>query len=138
MKTDLFEPATGDGREGGAVLELFERVRRTAALADHCGFQCMWVAEHHFQPHGGVQSRPQLLIADLMARTDTLQFGVGIFQVPFHPAISTAEDIATLSDWALGRFPQGLRPGVLPQRAQRVRDSHGHQRRLLPGQGPAG
>lgn len=107
MKTDLFELATGDGRAGGAALDLFERARRIAVLADQSAFQCMWLAEHHFQPHGGVQSRPQLLIADLAARTERLQFGVGIFQVPFHPAISTAEDISTLSNLAPGRFRRG-------------------------------
>lgn len=57
-----------------------------AGTVDGLGFGRAWFAEHHFQPHGGILSAPDVLVG----RALRIRFGLGILQVPYHHQLSVA------------------------------------------------
>jgi alkanesulfonate monooxygenase SsuD/methylene tetrahydromethanopterin reductase-like flavin-dependent oxidoreductase (luciferase family) len=93
-----------------SVPSYLEGFARLAERAEELGFDGVWVSEHHFTPYGGIQPRPQLMLAHLAARTRRIRLGTAVSLVPFDNPIRLAEDFAFLDvisggrlDWGVGR-----------------------------------
>ena len=77
--------------------------------AEQLGFHSAWIGEHHFNSLG-VLSCPDLVLANLAARTKRIRLAPAVTVLPLHHPIRVAEQWATLDllsngrvDWAAGR-----------------------------------
>jgi natural product biosynthesis luciferase-like monooxygenase protein len=108
MRFDLFFLPTFDPHVDGEEETLFGRIRATTVLADQLGYHGVWLAEHHFQAHGGILSAPDLLLAALSGAAPRIRLGLGVIQVPYHHPLSLAERVATLDQVCGGRLDVGF------------------------------
>jgi alkanesulfonate monooxygenase SsuD/methylene tetrahydromethanopterin reductase-like flavin-dependent oxidoreductase (luciferase family) len=105
-----------------------------AEAADKLGFDCITVAEHHFQEDGYIPS-PYVVLGGFATRTSSIRLATGVRPLPMiHPA-RAAEDIAVLDNLSGGRaiagaFGLGGRPreytgfGIsFPERRARYEES---------------
>jgi len=77
--------------------------------AEQLGFYSAWIGEHHFNSLG-VLSCPDLVLANLAARSKRIRLAPAVTVLPLHHPIRVAEQWATLDllsngrvDWAAGR-----------------------------------
>jgi natural product biosynthesis luciferase-like monooxygenase protein len=82
--------------------------------AEELGFDSVWVSEHHFSPYGGICPSPQVYLAAVAQRTRRIRLGTGIVLLPFHRAITVAEEFAMLDLLSDGRVELGVGRGWLP------------------------
>jgi alkanesulfonate monooxygenase SsuD/methylene tetrahydromethanopterin reductase-like flavin-dependent oxidoreductase (luciferase family) len=80
-----------------------------AIYADAIGLNSAWIGEHHFSTLG-VLSCPELVLAQVAARTDRIRLAPAVTVLPLHHPIRVAEQWATLDllsggrvDFAAGR-----------------------------------
>lgn len=80
-----------------------------AIYADTLGFNSAWIGEHHFSTLG-VLSCPELVLAQVAARTSRIRLAPAVTVLPLHHPIRVAEQWATLDllsggrvDFAAGR-----------------------------------
>jgi alkanesulfonate monooxygenase SsuD/methylene tetrahydromethanopterin reductase-like flavin-dependent oxidoreductase (luciferase family) len=85
---------------------------RLAECAEDLGFDAVWVSEHHFTPYGGIEPRPQLMLAYLAARTTRIRLGSAVSLVPFDNPIRLAEDFALVDVLSGGRLDWGVGRGL--------------------------
>lgn len=96
-----------------------------AALAQHVealGYKRFWVAEHHDMDGIG-SSAPEVLIANIAARTSRLRVGSGGIMLPNHSTYHMAEVFRTLEALCPGRidFGVGRAPGSGNKATQALR-----------------
>lgn len=79
-------------------------------LADELGYDCLWLAELHFNRGYSVMPNPNLVLAAASQRTKNIRLGTGISVLPINHPLRLAEEIATLDlmsggrvDWGIGR-----------------------------------
>lgn len=79
-------------------------------LADELGYDCLWLAELHFQRAYSVLPAPLMLAAAASQVTKNIRLGMGISVLPINQPLRLAEEIATLDilskgrvDWGIGR-----------------------------------
>lgn len=77
---------------------------------EECGFDGVWVAEHHFRDYGLCTNIPAML-SYLAARTSKIRLGSGVLILPLHNPILIAEEIAQLDLLSNGRFDFGIGRG---------------------------
>ena len=89
--------------------EFVLEIREQAVLADRLGFNSAWIGEHHFDCLG-VNSRPDILLASIIAETKHIRFAPAVCVLPLHHPLHVAESWATLDllsggrvDFATGR-----------------------------------
>jgi alkanesulfonate monooxygenase SsuD/methylene tetrahydromethanopterin reductase-like flavin-dependent oxidoreductase (luciferase family) len=77
--------------------------------AEQLGYHSAWIGEHHFNSLG-VLSCPDLVLANLAARSKRIRLAPAVTVLPLHHPIRVAEQWATLDllsngrvDWAAGR-----------------------------------
>ena len=121
----------------------YARAAAEAHLADRLGFASLWIGEHHYRQPGPFYGRvpaPELLIANLAARTTRIRFGTGVKVLPLSDPARTAEQMAMLFLLADGRVEFGLGQGtgtapvVIPDRRRKsevFRDTVGRLLELL-------
>jgi alkanesulfonate monooxygenase SsuD/methylene tetrahydromethanopterin reductase-like flavin-dependent oxidoreductase (luciferase family) len=80
-----------------------------AVYAEELGYNSAWIGEHHFNSLG-VLSCPDLVLANVAARTKKIRLAPAVTVLPLHHPIRVAEQWATLDlisngrvDWAAGR-----------------------------------
>jgi alkanesulfonate monooxygenase SsuD/methylene tetrahydromethanopterin reductase-like flavin-dependent oxidoreductase (luciferase family) len=80
-----------------------------AVYADEIGLNSAWIGEHHFSTLG-VLSCPELVLAQVAARTERIRLAPAVTVLPLHHPIRVAEQWATLDllsggrvDFAAGR-----------------------------------
>jgi alkanesulfonate monooxygenase SsuD/methylene tetrahydromethanopterin reductase-like flavin-dependent oxidoreductase (luciferase family) len=80
-----------------------------AVYADELGYNSAWIGEHHFNSLG-VLSCPDIVLANVAARTKKIRLAPAVTVLPLHHPIRVAEQWATLDlisngrvDWAAGR-----------------------------------
>lgn len=83
-----------------------EMVKRTEDL----GYDCVWMAEHHFVPYGIVGS-PLMMAAHLAAHTKSIKLGMAVTILPFQHPLRTAEDAALVDALSDGRLEFGVGRG---------------------------
>lgn len=84
-------------------------IREQAILADQLGMHSCWIGEHHFD-YLGVNSRPDLLLANIAPVTKRIRLAPAVTVLPLHHPVHVAEAWATLDllsggrvDFAAGR-----------------------------------
>ncbi len=82
--------------------------------AERCGFESMWVAQHHFSETEGGLPSPLVFLASVAARTSRIRLGTGIITLPLEQPIRVAEDTAVLDLLSGGRLEVGVGPGGTP------------------------
>src|SRR5258708_24664400 len=80
-----------------------------AVYAEELGYNSAWIGEHHFNSLG-VLSCPDIVLANVAARTTKIRLAPAVTVLPLHHPIRVAEQWATLDlisngrvDWAAGR-----------------------------------
>lgn len=88
---------------------LIAEILDQAVYADRIGMHSAWIGEHHFSTLG-VLSCPDLVLAQVAARTTTIRLAPAVTVLPLHQPIRVAEQWATLDllsggrvDFAAGR-----------------------------------
>lgn len=113
MKFSLFSvmdhyPKELPRTEAQFVQEFIEQT----VLADHLGYACSWVAEHHFAPYGLV-SNPAVILAAAAARTSRIRLGPAVVVLPLRSALNAAEDYALVDLISNGRLNLAVGSGYL-------------------------
>ena len=90
-------------------------IREQAILADRIGMHSAWIGEHHFDSLG-VNSRPDLLLANIASQTKNIRLAPAVTVLPLHHPVHIAEAWATLDllsggrvDFATGELPQAFK-----------------------------
>jgi luciferase family oxidoreductase group 1 len=95
-----------------------DALRRTVALArraEALGYHRFWVAEHHNTAELA-SSSPEILLAHLAARTESIRIGSGGVMLQHYSPYKVAENFNVLASLAPGRIDIGIgkAPGGLP------------------------
>src|SRR5947209_18611403 len=69
-------------------------IREQAILADRIGMHSAWIGEHHFDSLG-VNSRPDLVLANVAAQTKHIRLAPAVDVLPLHPPVHVAQSRAT-------------------------------------------
>jgi alkanesulfonate monooxygenase SsuD/methylene tetrahydromethanopterin reductase-like flavin-dependent oxidoreductase (luciferase family) len=96
-----------DNRRGAN--ELIAQILDQAVYAEQVGLHSAWIGEHHFSTLG-VLSCPDLILAQVAARTERIRLAPAVTVLPLHHPLRVAEQWATLDllsggrvDFAAGR-----------------------------------
>jgi alkanesulfonate monooxygenase SsuD/methylene tetrahydromethanopterin reductase-like flavin-dependent oxidoreductase (luciferase family) len=100
-----FIPTEGGNAYADAIAE--------AELAEHLGFDSIWLEEHH-GVHDHYWPSPMMVLAAIAARTDRLILGTDVVVLPFYAPVRLAEDAAVLQGISGGRFVLGVAAGYRP------------------------
>src|SRR5258708_40343698 len=82
--------------------EFVLQIREQAILADRIGMHSCWIGEHHFDSLG-VNSRPDLLLANIAAQTKNVRLAPAVSVLPLHHPGHVALALATLDLLSGGR-----------------------------------
>ena len=85
-------------------------IRDTVSLAEHCeplGYSRFWVSEHHGLPTI-IGSAPEIVMAAIAARTQTIRIGSAGVMLPHYSALKVAEQFRVLEALAPGRIDLGV------------------------------
>lgn len=109
-------------RQGQNPEQAIDAVVRLALFAEELGVERYWIAEHHNMPYL-VSTATQLLIAHVLAHTDTLRVGSGGVMLPNHSPLTVAEQYGTLATLYPDRVDLGVgrAPGTDPITARALR-----------------
>ncbi|MEO0882265.1 MAG: LLM class flavin-dependent oxidoreductase [Pseudomonadota bacterium] len=93
--------------EGRSAADAFAETRALASAADALGYRSFWVQEHHNSP-SFAGTAPEILMADLAARTSRLKIGSGGVMLPNYSPLKVAEQFAALSTLYPDRIELGI------------------------------
>ncbi|MFC5700319.1 LLM class flavin-dependent oxidoreductase [Cohnella faecalis] len=101
--------------EGLSVKQSLELTVRLAQEAERLGYTRFWVPEHHSML-SIASSSPEVMIAHLAARTETIRIGSGGVMLPHYSAYKVAENFRLLEALYPGRIDLGVgrAPGGMP------------------------
>lgn len=108
----LATPANERRYSNEQLASVFEKTEAVAKCLDDCGFETLWLAEHHFQ-HEGYEVLPNLLMmaVHLSHVTKKLKIGCGFNVAPMWHPLRLAEDYATADILTKGRTVFGVARG---------------------------
>ncbi len=94
--------------------DLYREMLDQIKMAEDLGFESAWLAEHHFLPDGIC---PSLLIAAsaMAARTLRMKIVTGMYLLPLHRPVQSAEDAAVVDNISGGRLVFGVAAGYRPE-----------------------
>ncbi|MEM6653309.1 MAG: MsnO8 family LLM class oxidoreductase [Pseudomonadota bacterium] len=93
--------------QGRTAADALNETRALAQAADDMGYRAYWVQEHH-NADSFAGTTPEVLIADLAARTQRIALGSGGIMLPNYSPLKVAEWGQSLSQLAPGRIEIGL------------------------------
>ncbi|MEL6957220.1 MAG: MsnO8 family LLM class oxidoreductase, partial [Pseudomonadota bacterium] len=93
--------------EGRTAQNALADTRDLAVACDELGYSSYWVQEHHNTPCFASVA-PEILMADLAARTQSITLGAGGVLLPNYSPLKVAEQFSTLSALYPGRIELGL------------------------------
>jgi alkanesulfonate monooxygenase SsuD/methylene tetrahydromethanopterin reductase-like flavin-dependent oxidoreductase (luciferase family) len=99
--------------KGKSHRDVFEHQYEQVDMAERGGLHAYYLAEHHFDPPYSVMGCPNLLTAQLAARTKRLRLGVMTTVLPYHHPVRVAEEIRTLDLICNGRLDVAFGRGAL-------------------------
>ncbi|MBT9369358.1 LLM class flavin-dependent oxidoreductase [Rhizobium sp. CSW-27] len=108
--------------EGSSVSDALDQSRRLAQKAEACGYQRLWLAEHHGMP-GIASAATAVVIGHVAAATRHIRVGSGGVMLPNHAPLVIAEQFGTLEALFPGRIDLGLgrAPGTDMRTARALR-----------------
>jgi len=98
---------------GVSQTEVFASALEDAQLAEHLGFDSVWVTEHHGSAYG-LAAAPSVIAAAIAARTERVAIGYAVNVTPLHHPVRLADDIATVDHLSRGRVVAGFGAGYSP------------------------
>ncbi len=101
---------------GETATEALQHTIELAQLAERLGYERFWVSEHH-DSERVAGSSPEVLIAHLLAKTETIRIGSGGVMLQHYSPYKVAENFNVLASLAPGRVDLGVgrAPGGLPR-----------------------
>jgi len=93
-----------DGTDDAAALA---QAVRLARAAESSGYRRYWAAEHHDMP-GLACPAPEILLANVGARTNSIRLGTGALLLPHYQPLKVAETFHMLASLYPGRIDLGL------------------------------
>lgn len=93
--------------KGRTAADALNETRALAQAADRMSYRSFWVQEHH-NASSFAGTTPEVLMADLAARTQRLAFGSGGIMLPNYSPLKVAEWGQTLNQLYPGRIEIGL------------------------------
>ena len=108
----LATPANERRYSNETLATVFDKTEDVARAMDECGYDALWLAEHHFQ-HEGYECLPNLLMlaVHLAHVTRRLRIGCGFNIAPMWHPLRLAEDFATADILTRGRTIFGVGRG---------------------------
>jgi len=93
--------------EGVNATCALEQAVRLAQTAERIGYRRYWAAEHHDMP-GLACASPEILLAHIGARTESIRLGSGAVLLPHYKPLKVAETFQMLASLYPGRIDLGL------------------------------
>src|SRR3990167_10741689 len=93
--------------EGGTARAALDNSAAAARVAEECGYQRYWVAEHHGM-EGLAGAATAVALAHIGQETSTIPIGSGGIMLPNHNPLVIAEQFGTLDALFPGRIDLGL------------------------------
>ncbi len=115
MRFDLFYELAVPQHATRTEVEVYADTLGEIELADHLGYGCAWLVEHHFMRGYSHSSKPEILLGAAAARTKRMRIGHAIIPLPLHHPVHVAERIATLDVLSGGRLEVGIGRGFSPR-----------------------
>lgn len=111
--------------EGKSIGDALSDSRLMAVQAEHCGFNRIWLAEHHGM-RAVASSATAVMLAHIGSATSRIRVGAGGIMLPNHAPLVIAEQFGTLAAMFPGRVDLGLgrAPGTDIQTAKALRRNH--------------
>ncbi len=107
---------------------VYERAMDRIAIMDEQGYDCVWLAEHHFNTYSVCPS-VTMMGMHVAARTKNMRIGTAVTLAPFYHPLRLAEELAMLDIFSGGRLNWGAGRGFDPTEfrafEQDVADSRG-------------
>jgi alkanesulfonate monooxygenase SsuD/methylene tetrahydromethanopterin reductase-like flavin-dependent oxidoreductase (luciferase family) len=123
------------GRYSSSVAQTYREVLEEVAWAEELGFDSVWFAEHHFDPHFCLTPSPNLMAAAAATVTQRIHIGLAVNVLPLHHPLRLAEEGAMLDQLSQGRLLWGIGRGIsrkefdpwqvpLGESAERTHEAH--------------
>lgn len=94
--------------------DMHARVTAEILLADRLGFDCAWLAEHHFSNEYGVMPDVWVYAAYLAPQTKQIKLGTAVVTLPLSNPVRVAENAAFVDILSGGRARLGVGSGYRP------------------------
>ena len=109
MSTDLTLSVVDQSpmRKGGTAAEALRETVQLAQACERAGYARYWLAEHHNSGSFSGTS-PELLIAEIAARTKSIRVGSGGVMLTHYSALKVAEQFRVLESFHPGRIDLGV------------------------------
>jgi alkanesulfonate monooxygenase SsuD/methylene tetrahydromethanopterin reductase-like flavin-dependent oxidoreductase (luciferase family) len=91
--------------------DVHARVTREILRADALGYDCAWLAEHHFSNEYGIMPDVFVYAGYLAALTKSIRIGTAVVTLPLANPLRVAENAAFVDILSGGRFVLGLGSG---------------------------
>ncbi|MEM0953060.1 MAG: LLM class flavin-dependent oxidoreductase [Pseudomonadota bacterium] len=125
LRLDLRNPAFG-----ASTAALYEAALDMSVWAEHQGFYCVQLSEHHASADGYLPS-PLVLAAAVAARTHRIRIRIALIPLPLNNPLKLAEDLAVLDQVSQGRLEVVLGAGYVPEEFEMFGVSMGERGRLM-------
>ncbi len=89
---------------------VYERAFDRIEIMDQTGYDCVWLAEHHFNTYSVCPS-VHLMASQVAARTERLRIGTAVTLAAFYHPLRIAEEVALLDIFSGGRVNWGAGRG---------------------------
>lgn len=93
--------------------ERYRRFLEMCAQGDDCGYEAIWVTEHHFSDYG-YSPNPLMLLAEAARVAPNARLGTAVLVLPLWNPVRLAEDVALLDVLSGGRVDVGVGRGYQP------------------------
>ena len=87
--------------------EVYADMREQVQLAEECGFEIAWFAEHHFSNYGLCPS-PLTMATYMAGQSSRIKLGPAVIVAPLYEPLRMLEDLAVLDQISDGRLVVGL------------------------------
>lgn len=98
----------------GTPAERYAMCIEQIIAAERFGYDCAWLAQHHFDPDEGGIPAPFILLAQAATRTSRIRLGTGVITLPLENGLRIAEDASVLDIVSGGRLELGVGTGGTP------------------------
>ena len=112
MRFGVLQFFSWPGRRGD-LADVYRRALERVEIMDHTGYDCVWVAEHHFHDFSVCPS-VHMMGVECAARTESIRIGTAVSLVGFAHPLRIAEEAAFLDVLSGGRLNFGAGRGADP------------------------
>jgi alkanesulfonate monooxygenase SsuD/methylene tetrahydromethanopterin reductase-like flavin-dependent oxidoreductase (luciferase family) len=107
----LFTSQPHRDREPYPHRAVHERVTDEIIAADRLGFDCAWLAEHHFSTEYGIMPDVWVYAGHLAALTKRIKLGMAVVTLPLANPVRTVENVGFVDILSGGRVALGVGSG---------------------------